>query len=222
MEISTLITAEDVTVVEIPVEAVPESSFTDPAQVIDKLTITDLAPGEIILGDRIVDPNVISNDGRVALVLSEEKVLMAYPATDLLSTLDVLKPGDHVDFLYTMQLPVDRETGFLPGAEERGSLVLGPGEAAEMEDVTFNLLQNVTISAVARNYDDEGQPVGPPRAFLLTVNPQDALVLKYMKDVGAIVDLVLRAPQAEGTFSVEPVDLDYVINGYIVPSQAAP
>jgi hypothetical protein len=80
----------------------------------------------------------------------------------------------------------------------------------------------VTISAVVRDYDEEGNPIGTPRAFLLTVTPQDALVLKYMKDAGAVVDLVLRAPNAEGTFSVEPVDLDYVINGYIIPNQTAP
>ena len=222
MDISTLITAEDVTVIQIPVEAAPEFAFTDPEQVIDKLSITDLAPGEIILGNRIVDPNIIASDGRTALMLSEDRVLMAYPASDLMSNLDILKPGDHVDFLYTMQLPVNRDTGFLPGTDERGTYIVGTEETEEMEDVTFNLLQNVTISAVVRNYDDEGQPTGAPRGFLLTVNPQDALVLKYMNDVGAVVDLVLRAPKAEGTFSLEPVDLDYVINGYIVPNQATP
>jgi len=222
IDISTLITAEDVEIIEVPVEIVPEFAFTELDQVVDKLSLTEFSAGEIILGNRIVDPNVIGNDGRIALVLSEDKVLMAYPAGDLLSNLDVLKAGDHVDFLYTMPLPINRNTGFLPGVEKTGPYIVGTEEGEQMESVTFNLLQNVTIAAVVHNFNEEGESTGAPRAFLLTVSPQDALVLKYMKDAGAVVDLVLRAPNAEGAFSVEPVDLDYVINGYIIPNQTSP
>ncbi len=222
IDLSTLITTEDVKIVKVPVEIAPEFASTEVDQVIGKLSLTELQPGEIILGNRILDPNVIGNDGRLALVLSEDKVLMAYPAGDLLSSLDVLKAGDHVDFLYTMPLPTNRDTGFLPGAKETSPFIVGVAEAEQVESVTFNLLQNVTIAAVVHNRDEDGAPTGAPRAFLLTVNPQDALVLKYMKDAGAVVDLVLRAPQAEGQFTVEPVDLDYVINGYIIPNQISP
>ena len=221
MDISTLITADDVDIIRVPVEIVPEFAFTELDQVIGKLSLTEVSPGEIILGNRIADPNVIANDGRIAVILSEDKVLMAYPAADLMSGLDVLKAGDHVDFLYTMDLPVNRDTGFLPGEGTR-PFIVGGDEAEELESVTFNLLQNVTISAIVYSYDEEGNRTGAPRAYLLTVNPQDALVLKYMKDAGAVIDLVLRAPKAEGTFSVEPVDLEFVINGYIVPNQTAP
>jgi pilus assembly protein CpaB len=222
IELSTLITEDDIEVLEVPVDIVPELAFTEQNQVVGKIALTDVAPGEIILGNRVTDPNEIANNGRIALVLSEDKVLMAYPASDLMSGLDVLKPGDHVDFLYTMQLPINRETGFLPGTEETRPYIVGVDESEQLEPVTFNLLQNVTISALVFNFDEEGNPTGAPRALLLTVNPQDALVLKYMKDAGAVVDLVLRAPKAEGTFSVEPVDLDFIINGYIVPSQTSP
>lgn len=222
VDIGSLITTDDVLIIKVPIEIVPESAFTDLDQVLGKLTLTAFYPGEIVLGSRVVDPNVIGNNGRTALVLSEDKVLMAYPTGDLMSNLDILKAGDHVDFLYTLPLPVDRDTGFLPGVEETRPFVVGTDEAEELEPVTFNLLQNVTIAAIVFDLDEEGQPTGGARALLLTVNPQDALVLKYMKDASAVVDLVLRAPKAEGAYSVEPVDLDYVINGYIVPNQTTP
>ncbi len=80
----------------------------------------------------------------------------------------------------------------------------------------------MTIAQIVRQLDDNGQPTGAPRALLLAIDPQDALVLKYMKDVGATVDMVLRAPGAEGEFAVDPVNLDYVINGYIVPGEGLP
>ena len=222
IDISTEITADDVELIKAPVELIPEFAFSEVDQVIGKLSLTEVSPGEIILGNRIADPNVIANDGRIAVALADEKVLMAYPASDLMSSLEILKAGDHVDFLYTMQLPVNRDTGLIPGTDETRPFIVGVDESALMEDVTFNLLQNVTISAAVYNYDEDGQPTGAPRAFLLTVSPQDALVLKYMKDNGAVVDFVLRAPKAEGTFSVEPVDLDFIINGYIVPNQTSP
>ena len=214
-----VLTADDVIRKELPVDAIPENAVRDVDQVIGKITLTDLYPGETILAERLLDPNVLAPDGRLALVMAEDKVLMAFPADDLLTQVDVLKPGDHVDFLFTFPLPVDRETGFLP-AVTTGEVATGAaGEEVPVEPVTFNLLQNVTIAQVVKNYDEEGQPVGPPRALLLTIDPQDALVLKYMKDAGAVVDLVLRAPEVEGRFSVEPVDLEYIINGYILPAE---
>ena len=59
---------------------------------------------------------------------------------------------------------------------------------------------------------------GPPEAILLTVDPQDALLLKYAMDAGGIVDIVLRAPGTERPFDTEPVDIDYVINRYHIPT----
>ena len=73
-------------------------------------------------------------------------------------------------------------------------------------------MQNVSIAAVVKA--DEG---GAPSALLLTISPQDALVLKYVKDAGGIVDIVLRAPGVDRPFEVDPVDVDYVLNRYQMP-----
>lgn len=217
-----MLTIEDLEVVEVSVDAVPETALRDIEQAEGKITLVQLYPGEAVLEPRILDPNVTARDGRTALVLAEDEILMAFPAGDLLSQVGVLQAGDRVDFLFTHDLPIDRDTGFLPGLGDSGTVA---GESAEEEDsetVTFNLLQNVTIAAVVRQVDEEGEETGSPRALLLTIDPQDALVLKYMKDVGAVVDLVLRGPETEGEFTLDPVDLDYVINGYIQAGEGTP
>jgi pilus assembly protein CpaB len=216
------LTAEDLEEVQMPVDAVPETALQDIEQVEGKISTVQLYPGEVVLEPRLLDPNVTANNGRIALVLSEDEILMAFPASDLLSQVGVLKAGDRVDFLFTHDLPIDRDTGFLPGVGETGTVAGESAEGAESETVTFNLMQNVTIAAVVRQVNEEGEETGSPRALLLTIDPQDALVLKYMKDVGAVVDLVLRAPDAEGEFALEPVDLDYVINGYIQAGEGTP
>ena len=87
-----------------------------------------------------------------------------------------------------------------------------------MESVTFNLLQNVTIAAIVTSQTATGGESGAARAILLTVSPQDALVLKYAMDAGGIVDIVLRSPGTERPFSIDPVDVDYMINRYRIPT----
>lgn len=221
VEVRDFLTAADVDVIDMPVDVVPDGALTDVDQVIGKISLVALYPGEILLDQRLIDPNVTTNSGRMALVVAEDEVLMAFPAGDLLSRLGVLKAGDRVDFLFSYNLPVDRAESGLPGIGGDQNVVGISTEGEDLELVAFDLMQSVTIAAVVGGTNDERNPQ-PPDALLLTVSPQDALVLKYMKDVGATVDLVLRAPEVEGEFSVDPVDLDYIINGYIVPSELIP
>lgn len=223
VEIQGVLTEENLEVVEVPVDTAPETAVTDLGDVLGKITLVELYPGEVLLQPRVLDPDVTAPDGRLALVMNEEQVLLALPAADLINQVNMLKAGDSVDFLYSYDLPIEREGEFLPATPPPGETA--EGEAAEeepTEQVTFNLLQNAIVSQIVRQLDEEGEPTGPPRALLLALDPQDALVLKYMKDAGAIVDLVLRAPGAEGEFEVEPVDLDYIIDSYIVPQEGTP
>ena len=213
-----LLTTEDLTLKEIPTNLVPEGALLTIEEAVGKMTLTTLYPGEAILSQRLLDPNVVSGDGRMAVVLSENEFLMAFPINDLMSRIDVLKPGDRVDLLFSLDFPMeDGVAGRLPGAPTPT-----PGapteEGAGTQQVTFDLLQNVTIAAVvyARTSGDRTAP-SAPEALLFTVTPQDALVLKYVVDAGGVVSIVLRAPTAEGLFKTEPVNMDYLINYYLIP-----
>jgi len=44
-------------------------------------------------------------------------------------------------------------------------------------------------------------------------------VLKYVMDAGATQALVLRAPGADTPFETEPVNIDYLINRYDLPTE---
>jgi pilus assembly protein CpaB len=194
--VRTQLTDQDVALKEVPTEAVPDDAVTDMNAAVGKLTLVELYPGEIVVGSRLVDPNVTSGDGRTALVVAEDEVLMAIPAEDLMSQVGILKPGDHVDLLFTLQLGTT-----------------GGGEAASETEATINLLQNITIAALVGSSGANQETSGPP-ALLLTIGPQDALVLKYAIDAGGILDIVLRAPGVEGPFETEPVDAGYIIDRY--------
>ncbi|HBY97403.1 MAG TPA: Flp pilus assembly protein CpaB [Chloroflexi bacterium] len=205
------LTADKLEVREMPIEAVPEGAVSKVEDAVGQLTLVDLYPGEVVLAQRLVDPNVTSADGRTAVLVAEDEVLMAFPAQDLMSRVGVLKPGDQVDLLFSLNVPA---TGNAGGQDEK--------------QATFNLLQNVAISAVVAGQaprsgnsssGSDAMAGGAPTAILLTVSAQDALVLKYVKDAGGIVDIVLRAPGMDRPFSTESVDVDYIINRYQIPTQ---
>jgi hypothetical protein len=79
----------------------------------------------------------------------------------------------------------------------------------------------VTISAiVAGSASSSGGSASSPQAILLTISPQDALVLKYVKDTDGVLDMVLRAPGAEQPpAAADPVDVDYLIRRYRIPTE---
>jgi len=209
------IAAEQVALKDYPVDVVPEGALTDPQQAVGRLTLVDLQPGEIILQQRLVDPNLAPAQGRRALLLAEEEVLVAFPAGDLLSQMDMLRPGDRVDLLITYEFPTNRPVAGLapaPGGEELG----------DTETVTFVVLENVGVAGLAGRKVEQVQgggwrEVGPPAAILFTLDPQDALVLKHIKDTGGIHDIALRAPGAEQPFETEPVDVDYILRRFRIP-----
>jgi pilus assembly protein CpaB len=203
--VRSVLTAEDVQLKKMPVSAAPQGALRETGEAEGKVTLVDLYPGEVLLAQRLVDPNEVSANGRMALVVAADEVLMAFPAGDRLTQTGVLKPGDHVDLLFSLQFPTEREGG-------------GGGSGGDLQ--TFNVLQNVTIaSVVGQSFDETGAQQGAAQALLFTVSPQDALVLKWLIDSSAVTDIVLRAQGAEGPFTVEPVDMDYVIDRYQIPTQ---
>ncbi len=201
------LTAEDVEMMEIPVDAIPESAVRQTEDAVGKITLTELYPGEVILEQRLVDPDIVAGNGRTAVVINDDQVLMAFPAGDMMSGLGVLKPGDHVDLLLTYDLPADTITGEGPPGP-----IAGPTEG-ETETTAFTLMQNVELTQIIQGEE------GGATAYLLAVSPQDALLLKYIKDIGPTRDLVLRAPGVEVDFQTDPVDLDYLINYLIAAGE---
>lgn len=214
VSVRSALTAADLTTADLPNESVPEGALSDVNQAVGKLTLVDLFPGEVILNQRLVDPNETNANGRLALVVAEDQVLMAFPATDLMSNLAVLKPGDHVDLLFTLDFPVSQT-----GTTQTGEAI-GTGTGAS-EPSTFNLLQNVTIAAIVAKTVTDEQESGPPEGILLTLAPQDALIVKYALDADGKFDIVLRAPGIETPFETEPVDVDYIIARFQIPGPTA-
>lgn len=231
--IRALLRVQDLTLVEVSVEFAPPNALNEISEALDRITKIPLVAGEIVMEHHLVDPTNIKRD--LAFVIGDDQVLMAFPATDLMSQIDLLQPGDIVDILVSIEQPV------LPGQAGSGGIF---GEEAEEEDelFTFSALQRVEISAVVieikparqtssatsstasiglTEAEATPQPTPTPQpseiepqAILLALSPQDALVLKHLKDAGGVIDIVLRAPTSELIFELNPVMSEYLKDLY--------
>jgi len=217
----TILAAEDLESKQVPVDAVAEGAISEPEQAIGQMTLTDLYPGEVLLAQRLVDPNEVSGDGRVAVALAEDEVLVALPADDLLSQANVLKPGDHIDIYASMDFAVDELVASSTADTETST------SSQDEKQATFCLLENVQVAALLggssqQDSTDAASVISsevsagstPPTSILVTVSPQNALILKYVRDAAGIQDIVLRAPGEGQPSTAEPVDAEYLMRRY--------
>lgn len=202
----TVLTADDVTLSEIPIQFAARDAIVNLDDVVGRISKTDLVEGEMILEHSLADPTGSAYD--IAYVLDEKHVLMALPATDLMSHEAIIKRGDIVDIMVSM---VEKLSPVVEGEPQTGPQL-----------VTFTASQKLNISAIVIDIvKNENQPAPAagetPRrdqivvqAYLIALNPQDALVLKFLKDSGGIFEFVIRAPTSSGQFELTPVTSQFI------------
>lgn len=213
------ITGTDVKLSSVPLEIAPRNALTNISDAVGRIIKTDLVQGEILLLHNLADPT--NNNKDLSFILSDDHVLMAFPADDLMSRESMIQRGDIVEIFATFQQevqtvgePVTTDTGEQP--------------EPEMRTFTVNTLQKVSVTAMVLEVINQeantnatiipgqtAQPTPVPktriRAYLLALNPQDALILKHLKDTNAIFDIVLRAPTSTVQFNLTPVTEEYII-----------
>ena len=214
-----LITEGDVTLASIPVEIAPRDAITNLEEAVGKIIKTDLVQGEMLLSHNLADPTNKNKD--LAFILSKDHVLMAFPGDDLMSRESMVQRGDVVDIFATFEENV--KTG------DDSAATTDEAEEKESRTFTVDTMQKVSITAMVLEVLEQGntavplqgesaQAAPPPatriKAYLLALNPQDALVLKHLKDTGAIFDIVLRAPTSSVQFDLMPVTEEYIIEYY--------
>jgi len=212
------LTESDVQLVEVPVDLAPRGTVTQLADAVGKFIKTDLVSGEMVLAHNLANPTDSNHD--VSYILSDDHVLMAFPATDLMSENNGIQRGDIVDIFATFKAAIktvpDNANGTtIPGATNLVSRIF-----------TVDTFQKVGITALVVEVTDQqnnsqvfqntdGQQVDAKvKSYLLALSPQDALVLKHLKDTNATFDIVLRSPTSTVQFDLTPVTEEFIIEFY--------
>ncbi len=224
--LGTVLLKEDLTLIEVPVNAAPRNALNDVEQAIGRITTVHLVAGEMILDHHLADPTNVVHD--IGYVIGNDQVLMAFPATDLMSSLHILQRGDYIDLFVssTQNVPV-QQIG--PNGEP---VQTAPGQAENLESrlLTWDLMQKVELTALVVDVVQNTRSTAPTtpgqaqptpqaqesnvRAYLLALNPQDALLLKNLIDTNTKFDFVLRSPTSDETFTLMPITTEYIVERF--------
>jgi len=179
----------------VPVALTPESAVRSLDEVVGKLTLVRISQGEVLVARRLTDPTHQTEN--IAFTMPEDKVLIALPGDDRLTQAGVLKAGDRVDLLFSFYAADDE--GFMEKL------------------VTLSAVQNLEITAIVVTSvlpENAGPNKGRETTLLFAMDPQDALVIKYLKDTGGVLDITLRSATDERIVHTQSVTIEYLADRY--------
>ena len=201
-------------------DQIPSGAIVNPDDVIGRKALADIAPNEVI---RVQDVEQQAQ-GPSRSDIPADKIAVALPADDILSKWGAVMPGDHVDVLFT--LDVILETDMYPEEVlrvEEGEVLQRLERDQSLDHVSVLTLQNLEVLQIIEEPGvtlEEGQQAQdqaasvPQRAMVLAINPQDAVLLKYLRDTEGILDVALRSPDNGTLFNAEPVNINTLVLRY--------
>lgn len=217
--------------------SLPPNALTRPEQAIGKMTTGPVLAGEFVLPGKLVD-----GDGRAGIAFSvpRGRVVITMPASDILST-GAVQVGDTVDLLVTVS-PPDRDDRRIAGSSASGASASATPVASptpsSVDDLplatTQTTMQGLKVlgigsmtAAAPRGDGKAAEPKERPNAatgvITFAVEPQDALVLKALKDSDRVrLELVLRAAGDDAVKATDPVTLATILERYQFRSVATP
>jgi Flp pilus assembly protein CpaB len=181
---STVITLDMVARKSYPRTLVPAGAVASEGDVVGQTTLSAVPAGTAVVRSQLIAANGKST---TSLTLEKGKVLVAFPTVDPLTLAGLVKAGDKVDVLATV--------------------TSGSGEAARKTQTT---LQNLEVIDVLTT----GSAAQKVASLTFVVDHQVALVLKYLRDTQAAIDIVVRSRAEDGITSTTSVDLNYLLNTY--------
>jgi len=201
------ISAAELVIRKLPADSVPQGAATSLDQVVGKMATVDLFANSPILVQQLVTPDIVTQ--QLALSVPRGKIVLALPTQSKLISNRLIRPGDHIDLLATVELgknqqgngPTPESIAVLQNQEVHAIILAQPplkGEAPKTE----------AESGVFQTSEEGGQSV------LLAVTTQDALTVRHVLDVGGIIDVALRAPDDKTVQDAIPVDQFYLTNRY--------
>jgi pilus assembly protein CpaB len=161
--------------VEVPIDVMPGSAFTDFTEVQGKVSTTAIARGEILVNERFA---AHERGSTLAALINENMRAITVRVDDVVGVAGFLLPGNTVD-------------------------VLSSRKEANRRAVTETILKNIKVLAVDQTASaDANEPV-IVRAVTLEMTPKQAELVVKARTEGTI-QLTLRNPEANEPAEPEP------------------
>jgi Flp pilus assembly protein CpaB len=168
-----------------PAALVPAGAVTTEAQAVGQTTLAAIARGQPIVAAQLA--NAGGSVG-ASLTVPSGKVLVAFPTTDLLTINGLVHVGDRIDVL--------------------ASVAAGTGDRARATQTTLQNLEGLEVLSPTKEQPSRAT------ALVFAVDHQVALVLKYLRDSQAAIDVAIRSRAESGLIKTTSVDLGYLTRTY--------
>lgn len=213
------VSADALTLRPFPSAFVPSGAIGALDQAVGKFTTTRIVKDQIIVAAQL---SPTRRAGNIAASVPRGKVAVAFPGNDILSGTGAIRAGDRVDILVTLNLPRDQQAA--PGAPPptgRDSLFQSTTSLS-----TQTTMQNVEVLAVGQDLSSSAPSSAPGQVgvqrqttanqtvITFLVDHQDALVLKFIKDAGGVIDLALRSPNDSQAVQTDAVTLNTIFDQF--------
>ena len=235
-----VIVAGDLEMREFPQGYTPDGAIANPELVVGKYAAARIPRGVIVVAQLITDqPKPAPQE--LSRRIPSGKVAMAVTVQDALNSITVLRPGDHVDILLTIDL-IDalakEKTSTQQGQPKEERLDSYLSTQLTMQDIEILHIgipevtpsptpgPTATVPVPTPVPGAKGEPTRTPaavptravqptavpenvaRTITFLLNHQEAVTLKYIKDSGGTMDLILRSRGDSRMVKTEPMSID--------------
>jgi pilus assembly protein CpaB len=219
--------ADALVVKPFPADFTPLGAVGSVEQAIGKFANGFIAKDQVILARQLVTvPPVVTLSNRIP----PGKVAVWLPIPEVLASTNVLQPGDRIDILLSVPLgsgtggsdptagpigsPLSTQTTlqnievFRIGQEELNLNAAMNGTPAGQAPATVQTGQNGQTASGSQSAPGQRSASGANKAVGFLVDHQDAVIIKFVKDVGGTIDLVLRSAEEQQIVRTDAVTMD--------------
>lgn len=183
----TVLTADALTAKKFPSDLVPAGTASAPDSLLGQTTLVPIPAGGPIVASQLVSAKGTAGQ---SLTIEKGKVLVAFPTNDVLTTAGLVQRGDRVDILATISV-----------------LTTQPDRAKQAQTI----VQNLEVLSVTTPTKEQPNRIS---ALTFVVDHQTALVLKYLRDAQATIDVVVRSRAESEATETTRVNIVYLADTY--------
>lgn len=190
----------------VPKEYIQPQAAAYPERIIGMMTLAPISKGEQITLSKLASSKQAATTS-LAMATPIGKRAISIPVDNISSLMGMIKPGDYVDVIGLVPVPVQTEGG---------------KQATQM--AVMPLFQNVLVlaagrdlgaSATARYQKEEEKSVTPSSMITLALSPQEASLITFVQEQGKI-RLALRSPADSSIEPIQPASWDTLFQ-YLMP-----
>jgi pilus assembly protein CpaB len=205
----TLLTADALEAKAFPADFAPKGAFSSVEDVLGKYARGFIPKGQIVVSGQLeFAPPALNISDRI----TPGMVVMWLPLPDVLLNQNVVKPGDRIDILLTAPIkssdPGDKSTDALSTQTTLQNLEVyrvGEDELGQPAPTAAATTQKSTASL---GVPSTSKPAANAKTLGLLVDHQDAVTIKFVKDSGGTIDLVMRSQDDPQVVRTDGVTLD--------------